>query len=113
MQCKWMFRFCAVVLMGLTPVATGQAQVNTTQVYTFGDSLTDNEFLYLFFGTSPEIYGADPMQLAFEKAADPDDQLTNFAILGSRTFEVLDQVREYHRRRVSRTIPAATLVSLQ
>jgi lysophospholipase L1-like esterase len=113
MQRKQVFQFWTVVLIALSSVMTTQAQINTTQVYTFGDSLTDNEFLYLFFGTPPEIYGADPMELAFEKAAEPGDQLTNFAILGSRSFEVLEQVQEYERGRAAGTLPAATLVSLQ
>lgn len=113
MFCKQMFRFFAVVLIMLSATANGQAQVDTTQVYTFGDSLTDNEYLYLLFGTPPEIYGADPMQLAFEKAAAPGDQLTNFAVLGSRTNEILGQVKEYHYRSAKGKLPSATLVSLQ
>jgi len=113
MKLTQMFRCLTVVSMVLVSVATGQAQINTTQVYTFGDSLTDNEYLYLFFGTPPEIYGTDPMELAFDKAAGPGDQLTNFAVLGSRTSEVLDQIEEYERGRAAGEIPAATLVSLQ
>lgn len=113
MKLTQMFRCLTVVSMVLVSVATGQAQINTEQVYTFGDSLTDNEYVYLFFGTPPEIYGADPMELAFDKAAGPGDQLTNFAVLGSRTSEVLDQIEEYQRGRAAGEIPAATLVSLQ
>ncbi len=113
MQRKQTFRFLTSLLIVLSVVVTGHAQINTSQVYTFGDSLTDNEFVYLFFGTPPEIYGTDPMELAFEKAAAPGDQLTNFAVLGSRTFEVLEQVMEYQRGRAARILPAATLVSLQ
>ncbi len=110
---KQTFRFLTSLLVVLSLVATGQAQINTSQVYTFGDSLTDNEFIYLFFGTPPEIYGADPMELAFDKASAPGDQLTNFAILGSRTFEVLEQVKEYKNGRDAGILPPATLVSLQ
>jgi len=113
MKLNQIFRCLTVLSMVLVSVATGQAQINTTQVYSFGDSLTDNDFVYLFFGTSPEIYGADPMELAFAKAAGPGDQLTNFAILGSRSSDVLDQIKEYQRGRDAGEIPAATLVSLQ
>jgi phospholipase/lecithinase/hemolysin len=107
------FRFLTSLLFMLSMAVAGHAQINTSQVYTFGDSLTDNDYLYLFFGTPPEIYGADPMQLAFEKAAEPGDQLTNFAVLGSRSYEVLAQVQAYQEGRDAGILPAATLVSLQ
>ncbi len=107
------FRFLTSLLLVLSLAFAGQAQVNTSQVYTFGDSLTDNDYLFVFFGTPPGIYGADPMQLAFEKASQPGDQLTNFAILGSRSYEVLAQVQAYQQGRDAGVLPAATLVSLQ
>ena len=107
------FRFLTSLLIVFSMAVAGQAQINTSQVYTFGDSLTDNDFLFLFFGTPPEIYGSDPMELAFEKAAEPGDQLTNFAVLGSRSYEVLAQVQAYQNGRDAGTLPAATLVSLQ
>jgi phospholipase/lecithinase/hemolysin len=113
MYAKPLTRFLLALSVVFSLALTGHAQVNTSQVYTFGDSLTDNDELYLFFGTPPEIYGQDPMELAFGKAAVPGDQLTNFAVLGARTYEVLAQVQAYEQGRQDGNLPAATLVSLQ
>lgn len=94
-------------------VPVSHAQVDTSQFYTFGDSLTDNDLLFNFFGTPPEIYGADPAEAMFLKAAQPGDQLINFAVLGSTSAEVLAQVRSYEQGRRAGSLPAASLVSLQ
>ncbi|MBL8815497.1 MAG: hypothetical protein JNL58_05675 [Planctomyces sp.] len=90
-----------------------QAQVRTSQAVSFGDSLTDNEDLDLVFGTPASIYGADPFEAMFNKASFPGDQLTNYAVLGSTSEQVFQQVQAYAEARKSRLVPRSTLVSIQ
>jgi phospholipase/lecithinase/hemolysin len=89
------------------------SQVDTSRSYSFGDSLTDNDYLFLLFGTDPTIYGADPFQAMFNKAADEDDELANFAVLGSTSADVLLQVESYVAARRAGDVQRATLISLQ
>ncbi|PQO45824.1 hypothetical protein C5Y93_11230 [Blastopirellula marina] len=104
---------CLTVAVVLAPLQAAVAEVNTLRSTSFGDSLTDNEPLYLLFGTDPAIYGADPFEAMFDKAAYADDTLTNYAVVGSTSFDVLSQVRNYAQLRRSGQVAPATLVSLQ
>jgi lysophospholipase L1-like esterase len=89
------------------------SQVETHRSSSFGDSLTDNEFLYLIFDTASEIYGADPFEAMFDKASGPEDELTNYAVLGSTSADVLRQIKTYAIGRLAKTIDRSTLVSIQ
>ena len=89
------------------------SQVNTRRSVSFGDSLTDNDSLFLLFGTDPLIYGADPFEAVFSQASAPDDTLSNYAVLGSTSADVRDQVFDYAAARLSGGQPSATLISLQ
>lgn len=89
------------------------SQVETHRPSSFGDSLTDNDFLYWIFNTDPEIYGADPFEAMFDKASRPEDQLNNYAILGSTSADVLQQIKIYAIARLAKTIDRSTLVSIQ
>ena len=89
------------------------SQVDTSRCVSFGDSLTDNDSLYLLFGTDPWIYGPDPFEAVFQQAADHDDQLENHAVLRSTSSDVLDQVRSYVDARDAGEIDSASLISLQ
>lgn len=96
--------------------STGVAEtprLDTSHVCTFGDSLTDNDYLFTLFGTDPANYGVDPMEAFFAKAADGDDQLTNFAVLGSYSADVLAQVDFYVQQRKMGAIERASIVSVQ
>ncbi len=106
-------RLLLMLLPLLLCPATVWSQVDTTQSVAFGDSLTDNDSLFLLFGTDPEIYGADPFEAVFNKAAAETDQLTNYAVLGSTSSQVLDQVLSYALSRLQGTSSPATLISLQ
>ena len=89
------------LLIGLSS-STVWSQVETYRSSSFGDSLTDNEFLYQIFGTDPAIYGADPFEAMFNKAAGTGDQLANYAVLGSTSADVLlqiDAIRAVYRAR--------------
>ena len=109
-------------LLGLLAVVHSLFAVNayaqfkrfdTRHVATFGDSLTDNEYIYLLFGTDPANYGADPMEAFFAKASRAGDQLSNFAVLGSTSSDVLAQVEYYEQLRQSGAVERATVVSIQ
>ncbi len=104
--------FCLLFLVLLAP-ATAWSQVNTKRSVSFGDSLTDNDYLFLLFGTDPSIYGLDPFEAVFKQASEPDDTLSNYAVLGSTSADVLDQVRAYAESRWSGDRQPATLISLQ
>lgn len=89
------------------------SQVETHRSSSFGDSLTDNESLHLIFGTDSEIYGADPFEALFNKAAGTGDKLKNYAVLGSSSADVLQQINTYAWARVAKRIQRSTLVSIQ
>lgn len=89
------------------------ADVNTKRSVSFGDSLTDNDLLFLLFPNDPAVYGLDPFEAAFVKAAGENDELTNYALIGARSADVLDQVKAYCELRKQHALQPATLVSLQ
>lgn len=116
MMTRAALRLClsCLCLMSLAGIAYGQ--VDTTRSYCFGDSLTDNEYAYAFFPDlplDPAIYGADPFEAVFKKAASQTDQLENFAIVGSTSADVLTVVEAYAEARAAGALQPATIVSLQ
>jgi phospholipase/lecithinase/hemolysin len=100
------------LLIGLSS-SPAWSQVETYRSSSFGDSLTDNDSLYWLFGTDPAIYGADPFEAMFNKAAGTGDQLANYAILGSTSADVLLQIQAYAAARDANAIQRSTLVSIQ
>jgi len=100
------------LLIGLNS-SPAWSQVKTHRSSSFGDSLTDNEYLYLIFDTNSAIYGADPFEAMFNNAARHGDQLTNYAVLGSTSADVLLQVETYAGARAKKAIKRSTLVSIQ
>lgn len=106
------FLVSVTVLPALVPAAF--AEVDTSRSVSFGDSLTHNDLLpFLFPPNTPKLYGADPFEAAFYKAADADDDLVNMAIVGSLSADVLDQVRAYVDLRRAGVLERATLISIQ
>lgn len=89
------------------------AQVNTYRAVSFGDSMTDNEYLYLIFGTDPAIYGADPFEAMFNKSAHEGDELANYAVLGSTSADVLLQIETYAAAREAGLADQSTIASIQ
>lgn len=106
---RLLYALCFALLLP----ATAWSQVDTKQSISFGDSLTDNDLLYLLFGTDPLIYGNDPFEAVFLRASDHDDTLDNFAMAGSTSADVLDQVLAYAVARWSGQQTPATFISLQ
>lgn len=109
-------RFCTASVLFITLFSTtipALAHVNTKRSVSFGDSLTDNDLLFLLFPNDPAVYGADPFEAAFNKAAIGNDELTNYAILGSTSANVLEQVKAYGEMRRQRLVKSSTFASVQ
>lgn len=101
-----------LAILFLSPTLSS-AQVNFAQSVSFGDSLTDNEFLFLLFGNDPVLYGRDPFEVMFDQGAGEYDQLDNYAVLGSTSEFVLEQVKLYRDQVNDGLREPATLVSLE
>ncbi len=71
------------------------AQADFTDFVCLGDSLTHNDLLGLAYGNPQELYGADPAEAVFNKAAGPGDQLSSFAVAGSEGDHFLYQMLMY------------------
>lgn len=104
-----------LILLAIVVVVPCRAwsQVDTSHSVSFGDSLTDNDSLFLLFGTNPQIYGADPFEAVFNQASEPGDSLSNRAVLGSTAEQVFGQVIDYAGSRWSGVLAPATFISLQ
>jgi lysophospholipase L1-like esterase len=84
---------CIAALCAL--VARGQDFGRTV---TFGDSLTANDLVWLAYGTPPGLYGADPAEAVFDKAARRGDVLSSYAVPGSRSQGLVVEAVFYGRR---------------
>ncbi len=116
MSLRSAFRISLYCICLFTTTNQAFCQTNTTRAYSFGDSLTDNTYAYLFFPDlplDPTIYGADPFEAVFNKAAVEGDLLEDFAIAGSTSADVLAAVEYYVAARSAGAIEPATLVSVQ
>ena len=80
---------------------------------TFGDSLTHNDPLGWYFGNPQDLYGNDPMQAAFIKAARGGDSLRNYAVAGSVSQQVNLQIDVYELQRLLGNQPRANLVGYE
>lgn len=114
-------RSCSLVVLFLLAIGSltisnhgvADAQVDTKHCVAFGDSLTDNDDVYLYFGTLPILYQEDPFEATFLKAKSQGDALTKFAVLGSKSSDVLTQVQYFSSLRRKGLIAPATLISLE
>jgi len=89
------------------------AQADFTDTVTFGNSLTHNDLLWIVYGTSRDLYGADPMEAAFDKGAVAGDELTNYAIAGSESGDVSIQIDLYEFLRLLNLQDRATLFGFE
>jgi len=89
------------------------AQVDFGSFVNFGDSLTHNDILGTVYGTPQALYGADPMEAVFLKAQSPGDDLYRFAVAGSQSGDVLDQISWYSFLVGLGLQEQATLISLE
>jgi phospholipase/lecithinase/hemolysin len=82
-------------------------------VVTFGDSLTHNDLLGWYFGNPQDLYGNDPMQAAFNKAARSGDSLRNYAVAGSESQQVNVQINFYDLQRLLGNQRRANLIGYE
>lgn len=101
------------VLLATTPGFAAAYQINFQETVSFGDSLTHNDFLGFIYGNPQSMYGADPHEAVFDKAALPDDNLTNYAIAGSESDDLIDQVDLYEFWRNLGSQDDATIIGLE
>jgi lysophospholipase L1-like esterase len=93
--------------------SVASAQANFDSFVTFGDSLTHNDVLGTVYGTPQALYGADPMEAVFLKAAFPGDDLYRFAVAGSLSDDVSGQIDLYEFLVAIGFQERATLISLE
>lgn len=82
-------------------------------VVTFGDSLTHNDLLGWFYGNPQNMYGDDPMQAAYNKAASNGDSLQSYAIAGSESQHVGLQIAAYDLERILGNQPLADIIGYE
>jgi hypothetical protein len=92
---------------GLAPGLPGQVQLQDT--ICFGDSLTHNDLLGLVYGNPQDMYGDDPMEAAFNKGASAGDELHRYAVGGSGSGNLEDQVNLYLLDRLFGSVDQGTL----
>ena len=66
-----------------------------TRLVTFGDSLTHNDLLWIYYQSERELYGDDPAEAAFNKARKAGDTLSSYAIAGSTSQNTGLQISAY------------------
>jgi phospholipase/lecithinase/hemolysin len=88
-------------------------QADFTVMVTFGNSLTHNDLLWIYYGNPPALYSADPMEAVFDKGAEGGDVLTNYAVAGSETGDIATQIDLYEYLRILGSQDKATLICLE
>ena len=89
-------------------------QVCFKYTYAFGDSLTHNDLVHIFFeGAKFEDYGADPVEGLFNRCSKPGDKLYCYARMAAYSGAILKQVKKYERLRLKGKTPNGTFFSLE
>jgi len=100
-------------ILALFPAQLRAFQVNFRDTVTFGDSLTHNDLLWFFSWNPKDMYGADPHEAVFDKAAIAGDDLTNYAIAGSTSDDIAKQINSYDFQRSIGNQEDATLIGFE
>ncbi|MFW5653151.1 MAG: hypothetical protein ACOC0P_03820, partial [Planctomycetota bacterium] len=95
MMCLSLRSLLPVVLTVALFASDALGQANFRRMVTFGDSLTHNTLLYLYYGTWRDLYGDDPMEAVWMQGAVPGNELTSYAIAGSESEQILWQINTY------------------
>jgi len=104
----------AILISILLASSTAQAfQIDFSETVTFGDSLTHNDLLWLLSGNPRAMYGDDPHEAVFNKAALAGDDLTNYAIAGSTSDDISSQITFYDFKRSTGSQGDATLFGFE
>jgi lysophospholipase L1-like esterase len=99
----WIAVLCALA-------ARGQ---DFAQTVAFGDSLTANDLLWLAYGTPRDLYGADPAEAVFDRAARRGDMLSSYAVPGSRSQGLVAEAVLYGKRVLNGKQAPATFTHLE
>ncbi len=91
---------------------TSAASAQLTAV-TFGDSLTHNDLLGIFQSNPQDLYGDDPMQAVYKKAATLSDRLDSYAVAASLTGQVDGQIDLYESNRSLGPQPQAGVIGYE
>ena len=100
-------------LLAMAPTTFAQAQVDFSNVVTFGDSLTHNDLLGVVAGKPQDLYGKDPMEAVFEKAFMDGDQLRSYAIAGAQSDQLRYEIYSYEVLVLTGEQDRATLISVE
>ncbi len=76
-------------------VSAAQGASLFRSVVTFGDSLTHNDVLGIAYDNPQSLYGRDPMEAFFDRAASGGDELASFAVAGSKAGNLKAQLAAY------------------
>jgi lysophospholipase L1-like esterase len=101
----------AFVFIIISPAAYGQIRFSET--VSFGDSLTSNDRLWIYFDNPEDLYGADPMEAVFKKARGPNAELTNYALEGTVSDQLHFQVDAYEANLDWGDQNSATFISIE
>lgn len=103
----------AAILLFFFAAPVAYAQVDFSQTVTFGDSLTNNDFLGLVYGNPQDMYGADPMQAVFQKGAKSGDHLTSYAVASATSDYLQAEIDAYQGALLIGEQDKATLISIE
>lgn len=106
-------RLLAPLLLLLALALPVAAQPNFSQMVTFGDSLTHNDLLGLISGQPQDLYGDDPHEAAFYKAAAVGDDLDSYAVGGSESQHIEVQIELYDFLRLIGSQDRATFIGFE
>lgn len=94
-------------------VSTAFCEADFTETVSFGNSLTHNDLLWIYYGNPPDLYEMDPIEAVFMKGASVGDVLTNYAVAGSESGDVSLQIDVYELMRLMGNQGKATLFSFE
>ena len=106
------------LILSVFAIAMGSSncvgQISFRHTYAFGDSLTHNDLVHVFFeGVKYQDYGADPIEGLFNQCSQPGDKLHCYARLSAYSCAILKQVKKYERNRSRGKTPRGTFFSLE
>lgn len=113
MRPTYYIKIMAIIFLVLIGATVSWSQVDFTRMVSFGDSLTHNDILGAFYDNPQDLYGLDPFEAVFEKAAAESDSLRNFAIAGSVSSTMGFQIFLYQFYRNLSDLPPATLIGFE
>jgi hypothetical protein len=93
--------------------STAFCEADFTETVSFGNSLTHNDLLWIYYSNPPDLYEMDPMEAVFMKGASVGDVLTNYAVAGSESGDVSLQIDLYELMRLMGIQAKATLFSFE